>query len=298
MNSLKYFLPLLFAGTLALGLWGCKKERSAAELSQQEETQIALAAVHGDAQAAFHADDAFDNAMGVSSEVGLGGTGIFGRTARVDSAPACLQVHVERLVPGQAFPVRFTLDFGTACTGRDGRTRSGKVIIEYSARLLEPGSHALTTFDNYKIDSFAISGSQEIRNISTAASPRTWTVTVTDARIDRPGGNYIRWSGTRTIRQIEGLATPTALDDVLNVTGGASGTLRSGNLVSTWSSTIEAPLRKRYTCRWFSQGTIRTVRGSLPATSPYAGLLDYGQGNCDNLATLTLNNSTYQISLP
>jgi hypothetical protein len=290
--------PCLLAALLGAALWGCKKEKSASKLSVQEEVQIALAAVRGDAQAGFHSDDAFDNAMGVSPEVGLGGTGIFGRFLQIDSAPPCLHVSVERLTPGQAFPARFTLDFGTACTGRDGRTRSGKVIIEYSSRLTEPGARAVTTFDNYRVDSFSIQGSQEIRNIAAPGSPRAWTITVSNARIDKPNSNYIQWSGTRTITQVEGIFTSTALDDAFNVTGGASGTLRSGTLVSTWSSTIELPLRKRFTCRWFTQGTIRTLRGTLPANSPYAGILDYGQGNCDNVATLTLNNSTYQISLP
>jgi hypothetical protein len=121
---------------------------------------------------------------------------------------------------------------------------------------------------------------------------------MTDARIDKPNGNYVRWNGTRTISQVEGAGTLTALDDAFNITGNSSGTVRTGDLVSTWSSAIEHPLRKRFTCRWFTQGTIRTFRGTLNATSPYAGLLDYGQGGCDNVATLSLNNSTYQITLP
>ncbi|RYZ23075.1 MAG: hypothetical protein EOO16_06375 [Chitinophagaceae bacterium] len=289
-NVLILFSILLFAG--------CKKERSAASLSPQEELQIALAAVRGEAQTSFHLDDAFDNAMGVSTEVGLGGTGLFGRFNQGDTVPPCLQVRVDRLVPNQQFPVRVTLDFGNACAGRDGRTRSGKVVFEYSARLTDSTAHTLITFDNYKVDSFSISGRHEIRNVSVNSAQRAWTITATDARIERPNGNYISWNGARTLTQVEGRFTQPVIDDVFEVTGGARGTVRTGNLVSTWSSEIELPLRKRFICPWFGQGTIRTMRGTLTANSAYAGLLDYGQGNCDRLASLTLNGSTYQISLP
>ncbi|TCJ13280.1 hypothetical protein EPD60_12855 [Flaviaesturariibacter flavus] len=289
----------LFASVplLAAALWGCKKEQSASELSPQEELQIALAAVRGEAQASFHTDDAFDNAMGISTEVGLGGTGLFGRFNQADSVPPCLQVHVDRLAPGQQFPVRITLDFGGGCAGRDGRTRSGKLVVEYSARLTDSGARALVTFENYKVDSFSISGSHEIRNVGTPAQ-RAWTITATDGRIERPNGSSIYWNGSRTIVQIEGRATQTIVDDAFHVTGGYRGTVRTGDLVSSWSSNIEVPLRKRFACPWFGQGTIRTVRGNLGAGSAYAGLLDYGTGTCDKSATLTLNNSTYQISLP
>ncbi|RYY83439.1 MAG: hypothetical protein EOO15_21425 [Chitinophagaceae bacterium] len=295
-----YFKYLLSALLLATFL-GCKKEKSQDELSPQEEMQIALAAVRGDAQIDFTREEVFDNVMGVNNEVGMGGTGVFGRQQQPDSLN-CVSITLERLSPAP-FPIRVTIDFGSGCVGRDGRSRSGQIITEYSGRLTEPGAEAKTTFAQYQIDSLAISGTQLVRNTSIPAPGpvlnRQFTITVTDGRIVRPSGNYVQWNGTRVLTQVEGGATPLhPVDDVFNITGGASGTLKTGNLISTWSSAITAPLRKSFNCHWIRKGIVETHRGTGSASAQWTGRLDYGAGNCDNSATLTLNNSTYQISLP
>lgn len=290
---------LLLTALLALFL-GCKKERSQDELTAQEELQIALAAVRGDAQAAFTREEVFDNVMGVNSEVAQGGTGVFSRVLQPDSL-GCVSITLQR--PGSSpFPVRVTIDFGGGCPARDGRVRSGRIITEYTARLTEPGAQATTTFDNYQIDSLRISGTHVLQNVSTPATgpivSRRYKITVTDGRIERPNGSYVQWNGQRLLEQIEGGATQAAFDDVFLVTGSSSGTLRTGDLISTWTAQIETPLRKSFICRWILEGSVRVHRGLGAGGGRWDGVLDYGTGGCDNQATLTLNNSTYQISLP
>ncbi|GAB4092758.1 hypothetical protein [Flaviaesturariibacter terrae] len=291
---------LLLFGLPALFL-GCKKEHSQDELSSQEELQIALAAVRGDAQMSFSREEVFDNVLGVNTEFGIGGTGVFGRLQRPDSL-ACVTVLIQRLGPN-AFPARVTLDFGGGCTGRDGRTRSGKIIIDYTARITEPGATATTTFDHYQLDSFAISGTHIVENTTPPGTGpnhnRVFRVTINNGRIDKPSGNYIRANSTRVLTQVEGAATPNfPADDVFLISGESHGTLQTNDLVSNWQSVIETPLRKSFNCRWIRQGTVRTNRGTSPSNPRWVALLDYGQGNCDNVASLTVNNSTYQISLP
>ncbi|RYY98121.1 MAG: hypothetical protein EOO11_08975 [Chitinophagaceae bacterium] len=294
-----YRLPLLATGVLLL-LAACNKEKSASELTPQEEQSIALTSARSDAQSHFTFDDVFDNILGVNSEVGFGNTGVFGRPGsgpNVDSIPPCVQLTVTRLSQQGPFPVRITVDFGSGCTGRDGRTRYGRVITEYSRRLLDSGAVATTSFDNYRIDSVRIEGTHVVRN--TAGFPRRFTVEVRNARIIRANGDYALWNADRVITQVEGTGTPNlAFDDVFAISGGASGQARHDNLIHTWSSVIEVPLRKRFSCRWFSAGVVSSGRTGLPASSPWIGKLSYGQGQCDNLASFAVNNSTYQISLP
>ncbi|RYD86148.1 MAG: hypothetical protein EOP50_22920 [Sphingobacteriales bacterium] len=197
-RKILFLVPAFFA--LALG---CKKERSQAELSQQEELQIALAAVRGDAQVSFVREDVFDNVVGVNNEVGIGGTGIFGR--RQPDSLSCVTILIEHPA-GTAFPARVTIDFGPGCPARDGRVRSGRIVSTYSARIMEPGAVATTVFENYKVDSLSISGSQEIRN-TTVPGPapgqnRQFTIRVTDGRILKPSGNYVQWNDRNpSIRQ-------------------------------------------------------------------------------------------------
>ncbi|GAA4318615.1 hypothetical protein [Flaviaesturariibacter amylovorans] len=299
-HSSTYRLPLLAAGGLLLLLSACKKEKSASELSPQEEQTIAFTSARSDAQSHGTFDDIFDNILGVNSEVGFGNTGVFGRPGSgpgVDSIPPCVQLTVVRLSQQGPFPVRISIDFGSGCTGRDGRTRSGRIVTDYSGRLLDSGSVAISTFENYRIDSIRIQGVQRVRNLG--GPGRRFSVEVHDARITRANGDYVLWNGNRVITQTEGQLTPNlAIDDVFTVTGAASGQTRNSGLIHTWTSTIELPLRKRFTCRWFSAGTVRSSRSGLAGNSPWVGLLHYGQGQCDNLASFTVNNSTYQISLP
>lgn len=286
----------------------CQKDTSTEDLSAQEEEQASLATGESEAQSEAVFDGIFDNVMGVNTEVGIGGTGVFGgRTiSGLDAngrmmdtyVVGCMTITVEHLNTTTIFPVRITTDFGTAgCTGRDGRTRYGKVITTYSGRMVEPGSSATTTFDGYRVGEISVSGTHVIMNQSTA-NERKFVVEVGNARLSWPNGNYIQRTARRVIVQVEGLGTPTIpRDDVFSITGSASGTVKRGNLAVSWESEITEPLRKRFDCQWISRGVVKAVRRNQSSTSPWVGILAYGAGTCDNKATLTINGVEHQITL-
>jgi hypothetical protein len=92
---------------------------------------------------------------------------------------------------------------------------------------------------------------------------------------------------------------PTPRDDVYKIYDGtATGKVRRGNLLVRWESTITEPLIRRVSCRWIVKGVIKTVRANLPANSHWVSFLNFGNGDCDNQATLTVNGHTFQITLP
>lgn len=296
---------LAFAATLFIA--GCKKESSEA-LSPQEEEQAATFTSESEVESEMTFNDVFDNVMGVNSEVGTGGVGIFGRatsdnvgrgeTARTDSTPPCVTVTVTPMQPN-AFPKTIVVDFGNGCFSH-GHLRSGKIKTVYSGPLRNPGSTATTTFENYKIDSIQVEGTHKITNTTattSGANQRQLKIEVTDAKLTRPNGNYVMWNSTRTKTQIEGNGTIMPADDIFRITGIANGKVKRGNLIILWNSEITEPLIKKFTCRWISKGRIRTVRQGLPQTSPWVAVLDYGTGTCDNQANLTINGTTRQITL-
>lgn len=286
----------------------CEKNTSVENLSPQEEEQASTATAESEAQSESIFSEVFDNVVGVNTEVGIGGTGVFsGRTesgldanGRMEDlyTIGCFTVNVEQLGTTSVFPVRITTDFGTAgCTGRDGRTRYGKIITVYSNRLVVPGAAATTTFDGYRVGDISISGTHTITNNSTADT-RRFTVVVDNARLSLPNGNYIQRSAERVITQVEGLGTPLLPgDDVFTVSGSASGAVKRGNMAATWESQITQPLRKRFNCHWIVQGTVQITRQNQSSNSPWAGVLNYGTGACDNKATLTINGVDRQITL-
>jgi hypothetical protein len=277
-------------------LWmvlSCAKEHSGSASDDEQEVTASQVSSESDGQAELIFNGLFDDAMGVNDEVGLAGTGVFGRNM------ACPTVIITHLNPPSIFPVRVVLDFGnTGCIGNDGHLRSGKIITEYTNRLIYPTAMATTTFDGFYIDSIHVEGVHKITNTSTGTTNRQYTVTVRDGKLTRPNGDYTKWKSDKVITQIEGFITADFRDDIFSITGSAEGQVKRGNLLVGWSSSITEPLIKRFTCRWIVRGKIRTIRINAIPTSPWVAVLDFGNGICDNLAVITINGVAHQITLP
>jgi hypothetical protein len=170
----------------------------------------------------------------------------------------------------------------------------------YSGRLNETGNSAITTFENFKIDTVLVEGTHKISNTTgstSGANQRQFKIEVIDSKLTKPNGAYVQWSTLRTTTQIEGNGSVTAADDIFRVTGRANGKVKRGNIIVLWNSEITEPLIKKFICPWISKGRIRTVRQGLPANTPWVAILDYGTGTCDNQAMLTVNGNTRQITL-
>lgn len=308
--KLSFTLPQLITSAFIFSLLtigSCSKEKSSG--NDQEQQDASLTSAQSDSQGEMAFNEVFDDAMGVNNDVGMAGTGVFGRGEstdgynRLDSLPPCATVTIVHASTSTFFPVRITIDFGTAGCIRpaDGHSRKGKIIIDYSNRLTLPGAAATITLDNFYIDDTKIEGTATITNTSSPNSTppsRQFTVDVTNGKLSTADGNYVEWNSHKTITQTQGLSTLLyPKDDVFQIEGSANGRAQKGNLLVAWQSTITSPLIKNFECRWIVQGTVKVVRASTSANTSWTGLLDYGNGNCDNQATVTLNGVTHQITL-
>ena len=294
----------IFLLSFFLIITGCKKDKS--EMTAAEAEQFGRATSESDAEAEIIFDDVFDNVMGVNTDVGIGGTGIFAKPSfgggdvvimgadGADSIPACVTITVTRLNPPNPFPVKIVMDFGNGCTGRDGRLRKGKIITVYTGRLVVPGSVAETTFENYFVNGVKVEGVHRVENKSTN---QQWifSITVRNGKLTKPNGNYTQWNSTKTIKQIEGGITPILpLDDVFSITGESSGVNKRDSIIYHWAARTlpDAPLIKKFACRWIVKGKIAVRR-----TNSDVAVIDYGTGQCDNKATITINGVTFEITL-
>ena len=289
--TLAFFFSLLM-------FTSCQKENSQTATDDQQQVEASMVSSESDSESELAFNGVFDDAMGVNDEVGIGGTGVFGRVI------ACPDVTIIHLNAPTPFPIKVILDFGVnGCVGRDGHLRRGKVITYYTNRLLIPGAIATTIFDGFYLDSTKVEGTHKITNtspaiITTPPTSRQFTVDVTDGKLTKPNGNYIEWTSHKIITQIEGLGTNVPLDDIFKVEGTAHGKVKRGALIVLWESAITEPLIKRFNCRWIVKGRIRTVRVNTPINSPWIAVLDFGAGNCDNQAVITINGIPHQITLP
>jgi len=281
---------------------GCKKESSNAGTASQQE-DFANNASQSDAEAEGVFDDVFDNVMGVNNEVAIGGTGVFGRSAEGGQAGisserlsgedtlSCYTVTISQISTSNRFPLKVVIDFGGGCTGKDGRTRRGKIIVQYSGRLLVAGNYASTTFDGYYINDTKVEGTHTITN-SSNMTIKSFTIEVKDAKLTHPDGSFLQWNSQKTISQVEGLLTPIPLDDVFNLSGHANGMVEKDNKLFQWSTEITSPLVKRFACHWIVKGTVN-IRKDNSAVA----VLDYGTGDCDNKASFTVNGVGHEITL-
>lgn len=288
--SLTFFFSLLL-------FTSCQKENSQNGSDEQQQMEASKASSEADGESEIVFNGVFDDAIGVNDQVGIGGTGVFGRPT------ACPDVTVIHLNSPAFFPVKVILDFGVGgCVGNDGHLRRGKVITVYSNRLLIPGATAVTEFDGFYFDSTKVEGRHQITNTSPSVTTqppiRRFNVDVTNAKLTKPNGNFVEWESHKVITQIEGLNTNIPIDDVFKVEGHANGRVKRGALIVLWQSEITEPLIKRFNCRWIVKGRVRTLRANTNTTSPWVAILDFGPGTCDNHAVITINGVSHQITLP
>lgn len=290
----------LLVAVISTGLLfsSCKKHDDASGAAGKEE--FAAMSAQSDAAAELVFEDVFDNTMGVSPEVGIGGTGVFGRVAvtpgstnrmeGVDST-ACYTV-VTKQLSTLRFPLQITIDFGSGCTARDGRTRKGKIIIVYTGHLAIPGNSAAATFDGYSLDNVKVEGTHKLTNTGTT-DKKSYTTQVINARLSQANGNYVLWNSEKTVAQVEGGATPLiGLDDTYSITGQSNGSVLIDGKYFQWSTAITTPLTKKFSCRWISRGTLSLKKGN-----DAVAVLDYGPGTCDNKASFSLNGQVQEITL-
>jgi hypothetical protein len=289
--TLSFFFSLLL-------IVSCTRDTSQSGSDNEQEVTASSVSGESDAQAEIVFNGLFDDAMGVSDEVGMAGTGIFGR------GNACPTVTVIHLTPPSVFPIKVILDFGpNGCVGNDGHLRKGKIITYYTDRLIHPGATARTTFDGFYVDSVHVEGTHKITNTTnpvntTPAHPRQFTADVINGKLSVPNGNFTEWNSHKVITQFEGQGTNDPRDDQFKVEGNAHGKVKRGQLIVVWESNIIEPLIKRFNCRWIVKGKVKTVRLNLSVSSPWVAVLDFGNGVCDNQAVLTINGVPHQITLP
>lgn len=190
-----------------------------------------------------------------------------------------------------ASPKVLTIDFGEEnCLCNDGRYRRGKILISFTGRYKKPGSVITTGFDNYFVNDNQVDGTKVVTNMGKNDDNQPYfSVVVTGVIYLKNDGGTISWNATKTRTWVEGYTTKFIRDDVYLIEGEAEGVRPSG---LTWEREIINPLRKELNCKWIVSGTIELRPQDKPVR-----LLDYGDGSCDNVATVIIDGVTYTITL-
>lgn len=183
-----------------------------------------------------------------------------------------------------------TIDFGTGCTGKDGKIRSGKISVTATSFKTFP-SIRTKTFQNYIVDGKKVEGTivktilqDKVNNVRTATSREDITVTLPDNQ-----GTSHRVADLTRIYDFE--VSGVRADNKVTSWGSVVFTKASG---VTITKTIEEtnPLVYTASCHHIVSGLV-----SVTTSNGRSWSINFGTGDCDNLATLTMGGKTREIRL-
>lgn len=242
------------------------------------------------------ADGAFQDMMAVvNQQAATGGLSGFapvdGLGKTMDDCPT-----TTFSAPIGVFPNTMTVDFGTGCAGYLGVERSGKIMATFTGPYVTEGTVITITTDNYYVNGSKVEGVKTLTNQGlTGAGNPVFLVAVSDGKITLASGEIITWNSTRTREWQEGDETLEIADDVYALSDGPGATYavegvnRNG---VNFTAHIASALIKRMDCRYITTGILEiTPEGMLTRE------LDFGSGDCDNDATLTIGEFTTPITL-
>jgi hypothetical protein len=165
------------------------------------------------------------------------------------------------------------------------RVKNGVLIVKVIGRPFMETFWRQISFQNFTVNGHTVEGVKEV----VKTGEYQFTITLTGGKVSFTDGTF----HTREFEHIRtwtaGYDTPNFIwDDEFEIEGNASGVNRREQ---QYSRTITSPLIVKRSCRWIVQGTIEIEAGDKFAT------LDYGNGECDRFATITVDDESWTITL-
>ena len=187
------------------------------------------------------------------------------------------------------------VNFGsTNCYCRDSRFRRGTININYTGHYRDSTTVITTTFDDYFVGKestrmFQVTGSKTVTNNGHNTDGNlNFSVSVNGHLINSEGIS-MDWTSVRNREWYKGSNTPLNWDDdEYVITGSSSGTNFKGN---SFMANITHGLHIN-SCHYITEGIFE-----LTPTGKPIRILDYGNGDCDSIATITINGKSFNIIL-
>ncbi len=260
----------------SLSLQSCRKDRWS-----EDDSQIASDNSLADATA----DDIFKQVDEASTD---GTSSLKADDNQSLNGPCALITHDSSVTPRKV-----TIDFGTSnCTGNDGKARRGKIIVTYTGRYRDAGTVINVNTDNYFVNDNKIELSKTITNKGRISGNLTWEVIVNSAKITLANnGGTISWSSTKTRTWISGENSKMLRDNKYQISGNGSGVNKNG---TAYTVNITTPIIVDFSC-----AASKLVKGVIEVvpSGKTARVVDFGNGTCDDDATITVGKSTKNFKL-
>ncbi|QJB41444.1 hypothetical protein HF324_27820 [Chitinophaga oryzae] len=263
--------------------FACKKEVTTDTASNNENDNNTLVVASHEAQAQGIYGDLFETAAIAAVDQNVAGNVRKADYEDYANVTACPSILISSADPN-VWPKKITIDYGDACRDNYGITRSGKMYITLTGLLFNNNTHIDIQLDGYKYNGIPVAGKNSISGISyNATTGIQYTTEITGGRISYSDTLIVGYTSKKTVKQTAGAGTPTPNDNVYSIEGNASINYEKGGPAGNATIASQTPLLKANACKWVSQGKALVAYGSLSAT------IDYGNGVCDDKATITIN---------
>lgn len=182
------------------------------------------------------------------------------------------------------------IDFGTnfvLC--QDGRVRKGKIIATYNGHYSDTAKTHTITFSNFYTDNCSINGRLKDNFKGYKTGHLHWNDTV-NGNVVFNTGKMIGWYSTTKVAFTTGDSTAIWSDNLMTIIGNASGTTSDGD---GFSMLISTPLVRNFAsgCRkYLVKGTMQ-----IAVSGKSYRAADLGDGTCDDLMSVSIDGTIYQV---
>jgi hypothetical protein len=191
-------------------------------------------------------------------------------------------------VSDSVYPKEIIIDYGTECSDGHHHSISGKIIINISDSLTKAGAIKTVLYQDVYIDSMKIEYNASYKNLGKNAEGNWVIESSSDQIVTLADGTVISNHDNETTTWLDGYGTTAKEDDKFYKSG--SGTININDSL-TYSRKITTPLLYDRSCDYILSGVVELY------TKGNTVVIDYGNGTCDNVATVTTNGTTEEISL-
>lgn len=285
----------IFGLALSVFIISCQKDQDLivqSELLSEKSAQIVVNEISVDnAMADINFEsDFFIGAEGMMTEMNGGGMHNGGMNSGEmnwdwnNSMHYSLGQHPNFTLHGQQgqHPDSLVMNYGMGTQLNNGRVMSGSMIINTSEEPNGDGFMREVTYEGFSVDSMSIAGMTSMYISGDHQNGGSHMISE-NLIITMPDGTTIHRESEIVREWMEGSETDLdQTDDVMKVTGYVINTVNENGTETVYRKDIIEPLLKSSNCRYFSQGIIE-----LSQAGNFIATLDYGNGDCDDVAVLT-----------
>jgi hypothetical protein len=189
-------------------------------------------------------------------------------------------------VSSSSFPREIVIEYLKGCSNHR-HDRSGKVIINLSDTITNAGAVQTIVYQDFYIDTIKVDLNATLKNLGKNFSGN-WIIEKKYEQTITKGNEVAVRKNTETQEWISGFETTDKSDNVFYLSGSGSIVI---NDEAKYAKNITTPLFYDASCEFIKSGVVELTRNGNVTT------IDYGDGTCDDKATVTTDGTTEEINL-